>query len=388
MKKMYTALALSALVFLALTSCGKKEQLEDIFPEEGVAVEVATVGRAQISTEHHISGLVAAEKAEGIYVSISARCISVPLEQGDLVRAGEVICVLDLGSYRDNYELAALNYENARQSHADQSSLLSQQIAQAEKHYQDTLALFEIGAASALEVDSAKINWESALVGRTSALAQLELAMKSAQANMNQITDALQNVDMSGNVYAPISGVISSLTVAKNAFVSPGMPLAVISSVDERKVTISVSESLITKLKPGDPASISIGALGLTFSSNILDVSSATDQMSSLYTVNLSVPAEQAAVLNGMFADVTLFTDFKEDTVVIPTEAIQINEAGNYVVVLDEESMAHRIPIQTGLVGDGVTEVLSGLSGGETLVTVGQSYLNEGDLARVVLVKE
>lgn len=44
-----------------------------------------------------------------------------------------------------------------------------------------------------------------------------------------------------------------------------------------------------------------------------------------------------------------------------------------YVYTIDSDNIAHRIPVETGLVGDGETEITSGLSGGETLVTVGQS---------------
>lgn len=384
MKKTGFTILMVALLAFGLTGCGNSEEVEEEPVEEGVAVEVQTVGRQDISTENNISGTVVAEKTESVYVSVSARCTSVPVEQGDIVRAGDVICVLDLSTYRDNYELASMSYNSAQQSYNDQSGVLAQQVEMAEKNYHDTVALFEIGAASQLEVDNAKLTWDNAVVGRNSALSQLEVSMKNSQTSMNQITDTLNNVGLNGVVKAPISGVITTLSVAKESYASAGMPLVTISSTTDMKVSISVSETLVAKLEVGAPAHVTVNALGLEFDTQIRDVASAADQMTKLYPVGIVIPAEVSGLFNGMFAEVQLYTDSKMDTVVIPTESILIGDAGEYVVILDGQNRAKHVPVQTGLVGDGVTEILSGLSGGETLVAVGQSYLEDGDLARVV----
>jgi multidrug efflux pump subunit AcrA (membrane-fusion protein) len=84
-----------------------------------------------------------------------------------------------------------------------------------------------------------------------------------------------------------------------------------------------------------------------------------------------------------MFADVVIETDKQTDTIVIPTEAILTDSTGSYVYITDG-STATRVDIETGLVGSGVTQITSGLSGGETLVTSGQSYLTDGSAVRVV----
>ena len=84
-----------------------------------------------------------------------------------------------------------------------------------------------------------------------------------------------------------------------------------------------------------------------------------------------------------MFADVTFFTDLSQNTVVVPTEAILTSGGVQYVYVV-EDGTARYVEISTGLTGNGVTEVTSGLSAGQQLVTVGQAYLHEGDSVRVV----
>ena len=103
-----------------------------------------------------------------------------------------------------------------------------------------------------------------------------------------------------------------------------------------------------------------------------------------LYTVTISVPVEVSGLLSGMFADVTFHTDTSANTFVVPTEAILTSNGTQYVFVVEDGGTAKYVEVTTGLTGAGVTEVLSGLTPGQQLVTVGQSYLADGDPVRVV----
>ena len=76
-----------------------------------------------------------------------------------------------------------------------------------------------------------------------------------------------------------------------------------------------------------------------------------------------------------------------EKTIVVPTEAILTSNDTQYVYVVEEDT-AKYVEITTGMTGSGVTEVTSGLSAGQELVTVGQSYLADGDAVRVVSGEE
>jgi len=387
MKKLWFTAVVLVLMLIVLAGCGKKGE-ESEAADAGIPVEVQTVSMGSISTENKLSGTVLSDKTEQVYVSLSARCMEVYAEAGDAVKAGEVLCKLDLGAFHDNYELAELNYNNARQSYDDQTKLQDQQIAQLEKNYNNTLALLEIGAASQLEVDGAKLALDSARVGKNTALSQLELAMKNAQKSMDQVTDTLKNVDGNGEVKSPINGTVVSIAVGRDSFVSAGMPVAVIESTQDIKIGLSVSERLLPKLKVGDAAQVQISALGESFEGKISDIAQAVNPTNRLYAVNVSVPAGVPGLVSGMFADVSIYTDSRENTVVIPTEALLVQEGGQCVVLLNEDNTARRVPVETGLIGDGVTEITSGLSGGETIVTVGQSYLIDGALARIVPAQE
>ena len=67
----------------------------------------------------------------------------------------------------------------------------------------------------------------------------------------------------------------------------------------------------------------------------------------------------------------------------IPSEAILTSNNVQYVFVVDGETARYQ-QVETGLSGNGVTEITSGLEAGEQLVTVGQAYLSDGDAVRIV----
>ena len=67
----------------------------------------------------------------------------------------------------------------------------------------------------------------------------------------------------------------------------------------------------------------------------------------------------------------------------IPSQAIQTSNNVQYVFVVEENTARYQ-EIETGLSGNGVTEVTSGLEEGQQLVTVGQAYLSDGDAVRIV----
>ena len=84
-----------------------------------------------------------------------------------------------------------------------------------------------------------------------------------------------------------------------------------------------------------------------------------------------------------MFADVIFHTDGSDNAIVVPTQAILTKNDTQYVFAV-EENIAKQVEVETGLTGSGVTEIVSGLSQGQQIVTVGQAYLADGDAVRVV----
>lgn len=383
--KRFLSLTVAGAMALAMTGCQSKE--EDSSQQDdaavGVAVQVQQVELSSIATDNNVSGKVAADSQTSIMVGAAAKCTAVYVEAGDEVKAGDKICTLDLASTIAAYNAAKITYDSTVNSYADQKAVLDKQIALYEKNLKDTKALFDIGAASQAEIDQAELTLMGAKNQRETALSQLEAGMQSYKSNVQQLDQVLQDVDSKGNVIAPVSGTLVSLSATENGYVSASMPVAVINGAEQMKITVSVSEALVPKLAIGDQADVAVSAAGAQFSGTVRSVEKAANMQTQLYTVTLSVPAEVSGLLSGMFAEVTFHTDRADGVITVPSQAVLTRGDTRYVFVV-EDGAAKYAEVTLGMMGSGVTEVTSGLTAGQQLVTVGQSYLSDGDPVRIV----
>ena len=383
--KRFLSLTVAGAMALAMTGCQSKE--EDSSQQDdaavGVAVQVQQVELSSIATDNNVSGKVAADSQTSIMVAAAAKCTAVYVEAGDEVKAGDKTCTLDLASTIAAYNAAKITYDSTVNSYADQKAVLDKQIALYEKNLKDTKALFDIGAASQAEIDQAELTLMGAKNQRETALSQLEAGMQSYKSNVQQLDQVLQDVDSKGNVIAPVSGTLVSLSATENGYVSASMPVAVINGAEQMKITVSVSEALVPKLAIGDQADVAVSAAGAQFSGTVRSVEKAANMQTQLYTVTLSVPAEVSGLLSGMFAEVTFHTDRADGVIVVPSQAVLTRGDTRYVFVV-EDGTAKYVEVTLGMMGSGVTEVTSGLTAGQQLVTVGQSYLSDGDPVRIV----
>lgn len=381
--KQITSLLLTALLLLGLTACGKKETVQENAGPSGIAVEVQEVTMDAISTEHRVSGQVAAENTSTIMLTSAAKCSAVYFQAGDAVKEGDIICTLDLEGALATYNAASIGYESASQSYHDQAAVFNSQIALQQQNLSNLKELFAIGAASQLEIDQAELQLQSSIATRNATLAQLEAGMENAKSGLEQLDLAMEHVDQAGNVIAPMDGVLASMTAVEGSIVSNSMPVAVISDNSRMKITVMVSESLVSQLIPGSAADVVIAAAGLDLKATIRSVDQTSNMQTNLYSVTLTLPQDAEGLLPGMFADVTFHTNVNDNAVVIPTQAILTSNDTQYVFVVEDGTAKYR-EVTTGLTGSGVTEIRSGLTMGELLVTVGQSYLQDGDAVRIV----
>ena len=391
-QKRIFSLALAAALTLSLAACqsgggADSSQEEDAAPA-GVAVQVQEVKVDTISTENKVSGRVVADGQESVFVAAQAQCTALYVEVGDSVTAGQALCTLDIASTIASYNAANISYNSAAQSYQDQAAIFDKQIALAEKNLSDLQALFEIGAASQMEIDQAQLSLQTAQAQKTSTLAQLEAGMQNYRSSLEQLSAVLENVDSRGNVIAPISGTILSLNAAEGSYVSPSAPVAVIDGVDSLEVSVSVSEALVPKLSEGDEVDVTVSALNRQLVGSIKKIENTANMQTKLYGVTISIQEDVEGLMSGMFADVSFRTDTSADTIVIPTEAILTSNGTQYVFVVDgisgEAGTARYAEVSAGLTGNSVTEITSGLEGGDMLVTVGQAYLSDGDAVRIV----
>ncbi len=376
--KRLAALLLALGMTLSLCACGEENTEEE---KAGVAVQVETVASGDISTEHRVTGSVSASDAATVYVEDKAVCTAVYVHEGQQVKAGDKLFALKDSPAFASYNAADATYLSTVGSYFDQQGIFDQQITLYRKLWNNAQQLYNIGAASRLEVEQAELQYKSTVAQRDATLAQVEQGLGQYKA-YQEGKSALEQ-DENGNVLAPFDGTVDSISLSAGQELSGEYPVAVLLSGGQMKVTSYVSESLVPRLKVGGEALVKLSAIGAEAKGTIRSVSDEPNQQTRLYVVSVELPDGIEGIASGLFADITFYTDTSVGTVMIPSEAILTSNGTQYVFIVENDT-AKYVAIETGLVGDGVTEVTAGLKGGETIVTVGQQYLADGDAVRIV----
>jgi len=84
-----------------------------------------------------------------------------------------------------------------------------------------------------------------------------------------------------------------------------------------------------------------------------------------------------------MFASLKLITDKKENTVSVPLNAVLEKGGDKFVYIVDENNIAHKKIVETGIKNDEKIEITSGVKNGEKVVVKGQSFLTDGSVVNV-----
>jgi len=381
LKKLITSLILCTMA-LCLCACGSEEET-DTTPA-GVAVQVTTVGREDVSTAHRVSGTVSDADAATIYASSDAVIGEVYVTAGQEVKAGDKLCHMESGSLFVSYNAADAAYLSTVSAYFNQKDIFAKQIALYEKLWKDTQKLYSIGAASRLEVEQAELQYLGGIAQRDSTMSQIESGLENYKAY--QEMRSVLETDADGDAVAPFDGTVDAWNLTEGNTPSDRYPEAVITGERGMKVTAYVSEAMMALLREGDRANVKLNAIGADIDGTIRSISDTVNQQTRMYTVSVGLPDNVDGLVAGLFADISFYTDTAAAAVAVPGESILTYDGKEYVFVV-EGNTARYVEIKTGLVGDGITQVTAGLNGGEQIVTVGQQYLTDGAAVRIVSVE-
>jgi membrane fusion protein (multidrug efflux system) len=158
--------------------------------------------------------------------------------------------------------------------------------------------------------------------------------------------------------------------------------------MDTVKIRVSVSERDIGQVQPGINAHIRVDAYpGEVFEGTVRRVSPIIDAASRSGEAEISIANPQHRLKPGMFAKVALLLEQRQEVVVIPRDALQVDRKGSAVFVV-QDGKAHLQQVVTGLQTDTQVEVLNGLGPGTEVVLAGNDGLKDQDPVRVVPTKE
>ncbi len=363
MKRLAALTAALSLCFTLFACAGENTADQEEDQVIGTAVQVMKVERGDIFTETQVTGNVMPNRNIPVMPPVAGMIGEVLVKAGDRVKEGDVLFTMDTEDIRDTYSVLLDSYYSTK-------ALLDEQVRQTRESTENLGVLYEMGAVSKSNLDQAKLGLLQAETNRDTTLAQL---------GADDVVDVINDP----NVYATADGAITSVAITSGVMASNSSVGVVISEIGKSQVVVNVAESLQPHIHVGDTVAISLSSYAESLTGTVSSVASAVSQQTALYQVNIDLPAD-LEVSVGMFATVTFYTDARYDAVLVPTEAILTDGLEQYVFIVADDGCAYRIDVTTGLIGETQTEITTGLEGGETLVTVGQSYLSDGAPVRIV----
>ena len=200
-------------------------------------------------------------------------------------------------------------------------------------------------------------------------IAAQQAAVDAARASLA----SAQAVASQAYLVAPISGTIARQDANLGETVTPGVPLVSIVSDGKYQADAQVSEMDVGKIKVGDRVEASFDAYpGAVFPATVTTVPPAANVTSS-YTVTVTFGQNDPRVKPGLSANLRIITQDKPSALLVPTSAI-ITDGTRSFVYLSRNGSAKKTPVTTGIESAaGMTEVTSGLSAGDSVLTFGSS---------------
>lgn len=310
-----------------------------------INVNVITATRTNINTDYTANGTFIPKQESNQSADIAGRVISVLVKEGSRVSAGQTLATIK----KDAIEVDLTQAKNTLQN-----AIIDNQ------RYENA---FKTGGVTKQQLDNSRL--------------QLKNAQAALRAQSVRVNDT--------SIRAGISGTINKRMVEPGAVVAPGTPLFEIVNINTLKLSVLVDESQIGRLQLGQDVSITVNALeGDTISGKITFIAPKSD-------ASLNFPVE-IEVLNkgnlkaGMYATATFKTNNgaeNQNMLTVPAEAF-VNGVSSGQLFIADKGTAKLINVKTGKVFGDKVQIISGLNGGEQVITSGQINLDNGSKINIV----
>ena len=269
------------------------------------------------------------------------------VEEGDQVRAGEVVARLDVTEQRAELARARARLQERRAHFARLEDLRQRDYVDAGTH--DTAAAELAIAASEVELWETRVGF--------------------------------------GTVRATADGTVIARHVEPGEAVSRHAPVADIADLDQLVLRLGVSELDVVALQAEAPVGVRIDALdaGRVFAARIRRIFPAAESASRLVVVEVAIPdAAAQGVRPGYLGRAELLVDRRERALAVPANAVAELEDGHYVMVIGAEDRLEQRRVRIGITRGAWQEVLDGLAAGEQVVATNPLDLSTGTQVRIV----
>ncbi|MHB2015896.1 MAG: efflux RND transporter periplasmic adaptor subunit [Candidatus Xenobia bacterium] len=390
---------------------------------ETTNVVTATLQAHTVPEVLQLAGTVEARDTVTLSTRVTGRITRLPVQEGDRVRAGQVLAQVDTGAIASHTEAAQAAVVVAGRS-VDQADRATDRIqeaaiataaqlrevdaqmaearanlAQAEidqhrasnLYRQDAVPRADLDHANtALKVARARLGVLQASRVRTEAeLQQSKAAVTEAMAaatrsraevGLAQSDVAVAAADLPyGTIEAPFNGAVTRKLAWAGDLATPGRPLLEIQDLDHLRLAVSAPESAVRLLRPGQRLQVTIDALGRTLAGTVREIVPSADASTRSFVVRLDLP-HAPHLVPGLYGHLEL-PEGTRQAVLVPQSALV--ERGQLVgVFVVQQDLALLRWIKPGAARDRQVEALSGLNPGDHVILSPPPTLEDGSRVR------
>ena len=351
------------------------------------------------------SGHVEAPHRVSVGAQVVGTVTRVPVAEGQVVRAGQVLVELDAQEARAavaQADVAVLQAQaGLRQVLELQTPVAEQSVRQAQVALDNASAqlrrntdLFKQGFIGQAALDDAQKAVDLTESQLRSARAQLATVRpsgsdyavaSSALAQARASADAARSRLRYMTVVAPVAGTLISRDVEPGDVVQPGKVLMALSPSGETQLVVQIDEKNLQSLKIGQSADASADAFAeQRFPAQLVYINPGIDAQRGSVEVKLAVPRPPEYLTQDMTVSVDIRIAQRARAVLVPTDAVHDVDTAHPWVLKVDGHRARRQPVQLGLRGGGLSEVLNGLQPGDQVVPAAAADVRDGSRLRPV----
>lgn len=358
---------------------------------KGQLPATTAVTRGDIQETVLATGIVKPVHLVAVGAQASGRITNVAVTLGETVRKGDLIAEIDSGTQENALRTAQAALDNARALLQEKQATLTLNQQKLERYTE----LFNKNTGSRADYESAlaEVKVTTAQIAAImAAIIEAEVAVDNAKVNLGYTRITAPS---DGTVLAIVSQEGQTVNAAQSA-----PTIVVLGQLDRMTVRTEISEADITKVSPGMPVTFTVlGDPDTVYRSTLefiepapesvkndssFSASSSTSSSSSeavYYNGVFTVPNKDGKLRTYMTAEVEIVLGTASNVLTIPSSVLTMSDGdGRYTVqVMDDAGNVTPVQIETGLDNRVRTEVKSGLSEGDRIVTGGDLENDDGD---------
>ncbi|MBL8212878.1 MAG: efflux RND transporter periplasmic adaptor subunit [Bryobacterales bacterium] len=380
---------------LVLQSCATTSARSNPEPEpapassETTVVAVAQPKREALVRKATLNGELRPYQQVDLHAKIAGYLQKIHVDVGHFVKAGQLLAELEVPELQHEIAQAEarrnqVEAEQKRAAAAIERAKATVELTRTSHERLIAVNRKEKGLVAQQEIDEAAARLRSAEAELAVSQAALD-AVGREREGARAAEERVKTMREYTRIVAPFAGVITKRYADPGAMIQAGtashtgaLPVVRLADVSRMRLVLSVPETSVSSLQPGQEAEVRVPALQKSFSARLARFTNNVQSNSRTMEVEIDVANARGELKAGMVADAVVNTGSRKDALTVPVQAIS-NAGGNrFVMVVNRDRVIEERQIVTGFEGTARMEVISGVTEDEPVVIGNRNLLRAG----------